>query len=84
MKSTKNLDSNIVFFGRAPHSPLMQRTSLLPPLAKIVKKCYNLNLNLYSTNLANMEAMKREIARLNAMLGKKCMESKKAASGKDD
>jgi hypothetical protein len=47
-------------------------------------KCYNLDLNLYSTNLANMEAMKREIARLNAMLGKRCMESKKAASGKDD
>jgi hypothetical protein len=62
----------------------MQRTSLLSPLAKVVKKCYNLDLNLYSTNLANMEAIKKEIARLNAMLGKRCMEGKKAASGKDN
>jgi hypothetical protein len=30
-----------------------------------------------------MEAIKKEIARLNAMLGKRCMEGKKAASGKD-
>jgi hypothetical protein len=28
--------------------------------------------------------MKRKIARHNAMLGKRCMEGKKAASGKDD
>jgi hypothetical protein len=47
-------------------------------------KYYNLDLNLYSTNLANMETIKREISRLNAMLGKRCMEGKKAASGKDD
>jgi hypothetical protein len=31
-----------------------------------------------------MKAMKKEIARLNAMLGKRCMEGKKVASDKDD
>ena len=29
-----------------------------------------------------MEVMKKEIARLNAMLGKRCMEGKKSAGGK--
>ena len=33
-------------------------------------KCFNLDLNAYSTNLANMEAMKKEIARLNEVIGK--------------
>ena len=33
-------------------------------------KCFNLDLNAYSTNLANMEAMRKEIARLNEVIGK--------------
>ena len=33
-------------------------------------KCFNLDLNAYSTNLANMEAMRKEIARLNENIGK--------------
>ena len=32
-------------------------------------KCYNLDSNAYSTNLANMEAMRKEIARLNKIIG---------------
>jgi hypothetical protein len=28
-------------------------------------KCYNFDLNMYSTNLANMEVMRKEITRLN-------------------
>jgi hypothetical protein len=47
-------------------------------------KCYNLDLKVYSTNLANLEVMKKEIARLNAMLGKRGMEGKKPASGKGE
>ena len=31
---------------------------------------FNLDLNAYSTNLANMEAMRKEIARLNEVIGK--------------
>jgi hypothetical protein len=45
-------------------------------------KCYNLDLNVYSTNLANMEAMKKEIARLNELVNKGCMN--KSASGKEN
>ena len=33
-------------------------------------KCYNIDLNVYSTNLANMEAMRKKIARLNEVIGK--------------
>ena len=33
-------------------------------------KCFNLDLNSYSTNLAKMEAMRKEIARLNKIIGK--------------
>ena len=33
-------------------------------------KCFNLDLNAYSTNLSNMEAMRKEIARLNEVIGK--------------
>jgi hypothetical protein len=41
-------------------------------------------MNVYSTNLANMEAMKKEIVRLNGILGTRCMEDVKIASGKED
>ena len=34
-------------------------------------KCYNIDLNAYSTNLVNMEAMRKEIARLNEVIGKR-------------
>ena len=33
-------------------------------------KCFNLDLNAYSTNLENMEDMRKEIARLNEVIGK--------------
>ena len=41
-----------------------------------------LDFNVHSTNLANLEVMKKEFARLNAMLGKRCMKDKKPAGGK--
>jgi hypothetical protein len=31
-------------------------------------RCCNINLESYATNLANMEAMKKEIARLNSII----------------
>ena len=33
-------------------------------------KCFNVDLNVYSTNLTNMEAMRKEIARLNEIIRK--------------
>ena len=42
-----------------------------PSTSQGCEKCFNLNLNAYSTNLANMEAMRKEIARLNEVIGKR-------------
>ena len=39
-------------------------------------KYYNIDLNAYSTNLANMKAMRKEIARLNEIIGKGCLSGK--------
>jgi hypothetical protein len=39
-------------------------------------------LNAYSTNLANIKAMGKEIARLNEIIGKGCMDGKAQVSGK--
>ena len=33
-------------------------------------KYFNLDFNAYATNLANMEAMRKKIARLNEVIGK--------------
>ena len=45
-------------------------------------KYYNIDLNAYSTNLANMEAMRKEIARLNEIIGKGCLSGKAQVSDK--
>ena len=48
-------------------------------------KCYNIDLNAYSTNLANMEAMRKEIARLNEIIAKGWMgETQSNDKKKDD
>ena len=47
-------------------------------------KCYNLGSNAYSTNLANMETMKKEIARLNEIIGKGCMGKAQSNDNKKD
>ena len=56
----------------------------IPSTSQGYGKRYNLDLNVYSTNLANMEAMRKKIARLNDVIGKRCMEGKQQISGKED
>jgi hypothetical protein len=43
-------------------------------------KCHHIDLESYATNLANMEALKKEIARLNSIIARGCMgeENKRA------
>jgi uncharacterized protein (DUF736 family) len=36
-------------------------------------RCYHVDIESYATNLANMEAMKKEIARLNSIIARGCM-----------
>ena len=49
--------------------PKAKETST-PSTSQGCGKCFNLDLNAYSTNLANMEAMRKEIASLNKVIGK--------------
>jgi len=65
------------------HPPKASDTSI-PSTSQGCGKCYNIDMNAYSTNLANMEAMKKELAKLNVLLDKKASDSKKPASGKVD
>jgi YesN/AraC family two-component response regulator len=45
-----------------PH-PSKAKDASTPSTSQGCEKCYNLDMNIYATNLANMEAMKKEIAR---------------------
>jgi hypothetical protein len=63
---------------------LSAKNSSNPSTSEGCGKCCNLDMNVYSTNLANMEAMRKEIVRLNGILGKRCMEDVKTTSGKED
>ena len=49
------------------HLPKVKETSN-PSTSQGCGKCFNLDLNAYSTNLANIKAMRKEIARLNEVL----------------
>ena len=73
MKSTKNL--SCILWDSNSHPSKAKETST-PSTSQGCRKCYNLDLNDYSTNLANMEAMRKEIARLNEIIGKGCMDGK--------
>ena len=51
------------------HRPKAKETST-PSTSQGCEKCFNLDLNAYSTNLANIEPIKKEIARLNEIIRK--------------
>jgi hypothetical protein len=63
-------------------STLWDRTSYLTKASEISNastskgcdKCYNIDLEACATNLTNMKAMKKEIARLNNIIASGCMD----------
>ena len=59
----------IILWDSNSHLTKAKETST-PFTSKGCGKCFNLDLNAYSTNLANMEAMRKKIARLNEVIGK--------------
>ena len=50
--------------------PSKAKETYTPSTSQGCGRCYNLDLNIYSTNLANMKAMRKKIARLNEIIGK--------------
>ena len=65
------------------HLPKAKETST-PSTSQGCGKCFNLDLNAYSTNLANMEAMRKEIARLNEIIRKGWMGETQSNDKKND
>ena len=55
-------------------NPSKAKETSTPSTSQGCEKCYNLDLNVYSSNLANMEALRKEIARLNKMIASGCMD----------
>ena len=72
---------NGILWDNNSHPSKAKETST-PSTSQGCGKCYNLDLNAYSTNLANIEAMRKEIARLNEIIGKGCMDGKAQTSDK--
>ena len=62
--------------------PSNAKDTSTPSTSQGCGKCYNLDLNAYSANRANMEAMKKEIARLNEIIGKGCTVDKAQTNDK--
>ena len=70
MKSTKELEMQYsILWDSNSHLTKAKETST-PSTVQGCGKYYNIDLNAYSTNLINMEAMRKEIARLNEIIGK--------------
>jgi hypothetical protein len=63
------------------YPPSTSNTSKVSTSEGCRKSC-DINMNAYSTNLANMKAMKDEIARLNSMLDTKGKNNKKVTGAK--
>jgi len=82
MESTSNLRNDIAFFGDSNSHPSKAKDAATPSTSQSCGKCYNLDLNAYSTNLANTEAMRKEIERLNEIISKSCLGGKAQVSDK--
>jgi hypothetical protein len=71
------LEEQYSFLWESTPQPSNTKDTSNPSTSQGCKKCYNLDLNVYSTNLVNMEAMKKDIR-------ERCMKDKRAASGKEN
>ena len=72
----KELEEQYSILWDSNSHPSKSKDTSTPSTSQGCGKCYNLDLNAYSTNLANMEAMRKGIARLNEIIVKGCMDGK--------
>jgi hypothetical protein len=78
----KQLEEQYSILWDSNSHPSKAKDTSTPSTSQDCGKCYNLDLNAYSTNLANREAMRKEIARLNKIIAKGCMDGKIQNGGK--
>jgi hypothetical protein len=64
----KELELQYSLLWDSTSHPSKAKDASIPSTSQGCEKCFNLDLNIYATNLANMEAMRKEIARLNEMI----------------
>jgi hypothetical protein len=76
-EKNKELEMQYNILWESTPQPSNAKNTSTPSTSQGCGKYYNLDLNVYSTNLANMEAMRKEIVRLNDVIGKGYMNSKK-------
>ena len=72
-KKHKELELQYGILWESNSHPSKAKEASTPSTSQGCGKYYNLDSNAYSTNLANMKAMKKEIARLNKIIRKGCM-----------
>jgi chromosome segregation ATPase len=80
----KELEMQHGLLWESTPQPSTVKDTSTPSTSQGCGKYYSLNLNVYSNNLANMEAMRKEIVRLNDVIGTGCMNGKKQVSDKED
>ena len=80
----KELELQYCILWDSNSHPSKANDASTPSTSQVCGKCYNLDLNVYSTNFANMEAMRKEIARLNEIIAKGYMDGKIQKNGKKE
>jgi hypothetical protein len=77
----KELELQYSLLRESNSQPSNAKDISIPSTSQGCGKCYNLDLNIYATNLANMEVMRKEIARLNEMIAESVQSKKKEQIG---
>jgi len=75
-KKHKELELQYSLLWDSTSNPSKAKDAYTPSTSQGCGKCFNLDLNIYATNLANMEVMRKEIARLNEIIAAWCMKDK--------
>jgi hypothetical protein len=78
----KQLEEQYSILWDSNSHPSKTKDTSTPSTCQGCEKCYNLDLNAYFTNLAKMEVMRKEIARLNEIIGKSYLSGKAQVSDK--
>jgi len=78
----KQLEEQYSILWDSNSHPSKAKDASTPFTSQGCGKCYNLDLNAYSTNLVNLETMRKEIERLNEIISKNCLGSKAQVSDK--
>jgi len=78
----KELELQYSLLWESTSNPSKAKDASTPSTSQGCEKCFNLDLNIYATNLTNMEVMRKEIARLNEIIAAWCMNDKTQDAGK--